>query len=186
MSELIEETEVATNGHRDEQVEPEPIQPQDASARERFRAKRAEKNRHVEPLKLEIPGYEGELVCAYRPLTWGELKKIGEKVEKSRHPQRELHGHCDVLILACEGLYVRENGKDELLDPDGEPIRYSDGDRLAEVLAFEPQPSARETVLKVFDLANTPGLAVTAQHNELAEWMQGANTEADEETSGES
>src|SRR4051812_32253240 len=111
MAERTLEETTAGNGHHEDAPVPEPTTPRNESTLERLRAKRAEKAHEATPLELPIPGYDGELVCKYRPLTWGELKKIGEKVDKSKNPARELHAHCDTLILACEGFYVREEGQ---------------------------------------------------------------------------
>lgn len=183
---LLEEHEQGTNGATDAVEPTKPAEP--TSHLSRLRAKRDEKlaDKHID---IEIPGYDGELWCRYRPVSWDDLKKIGEKVERMKHARKELLGFCDVLIAACDSFLVREEPGAELepLNPDDpEPIRYDQ--RLADALGFTPnQPgSARSIVLGTFGLAVSPELAITAQHNELGEWMEGANVEADEETLGES
>jgi hypothetical protein len=180
------------NGHRDDEtVTDAPLEPRRPESHlERFRTLRAERvvEKHTD---LEIPGYGGELVCRYNPISWDELKRIGEKVEKMKHPRRELLGQADTLIAACEQFFVRVKGELEPLDPD-DPVAIRYDDRLAKALGFDAKNSdgsaktARQIVLETFGLAVNPELAVTAQHNELAEWMQGANQEADEELLGES
>lgn len=137
-------------------------------------------------LKLDIPGYDGELVAEYKPVSWDEMKKMAEKLERSNHPQKELLSQCDLLIKGCVCIYLKRNDEavplNEVCRAEGitdmgdldEPIRYDE--RLAKFLEFKTD-TARQVVLGVF---NNP-LAVTAHHNLVGKWMQESQVEDDED-----
>jgi len=144
----------------------------------RIRERRAQlqEERHLD---LDIPGYDGMLVARYRPLPWDEVKKIGEKVEKSKNPRKELYAMADVLVRACDSIWFRDPETNELRPvQSGEPVRYDD--RLAEALGFTAD-SARQVLLATFN----NDLAVTAHHMEAAEWMQASDVEVNEDLLGE-
>lgn len=136
-------------------------------------------------LDLEIPGYNGLLVARYVPVDWDEMKKIAEKVERSKNPRKELLAHADTLIIACDEIFARQDGELVPLHkafglPDAEPVGYDD--RLAGCLDIADATTARQVLLRTFE----NDLAVTAQHNVVAEWMQESRQEDDEDFLGES
>ena len=130
---------------------------------------------------IEVPGYPDDLkiVVRFRPLTWEVLKQIGQRVEKLRTARKELLGHADVLIRACDEILVRDKGELKPIDPSGEPTRFEV--KLAEMLGFEAK-SARDVVFGLY----MNDIAVTAAHNELAEWMPQSNADINEDLQGES
>lgn len=167
-------------------------EPMDSVARdsgtllEQLRAKR-EGIRRERRIILDIPGYGGTIAARYRPLSWEVLKDIGQKAEKSKHPKKELVAHADTIARACEELYARrpEDPRrtliplSEVLGTDG-PVTFASAE-LPGAFGF----SSTSTRQAVFGLINDE-LAITAHHNELAEWMQDADSEDDEVFVGES
>lgn len=151
------------------------------SLMERLRSQRAAIGRERR-LDLPIPGYDG-LVARYKKVSWDETKKIAEKVDKSKSPRRELMGHADYLVAACDTILVHDGEQlrpihevfADMLDDD-EPVKFDH--RLAKILGIEGDvDSARKVCLAVF---NNP-MAVTAQHNEVGQWNQASQTEDDED-----
>lgn len=131
-------------------------------------------------LDLDIPGYEGILVCRYQRLDWDELKKITDKASKSKNPRRELIAHCDVLIKACQQFMIRKDGQLEPINnayPEvgEEPVRYDQ--RLAAIfdISLSAGQGARTVVLALFN----NDVAVTAHQGELVEWLSTSNAEDD-------
>ena len=153
---------------------------------EQLRTKR-EAIRRERRIILDIPGYGGTIAARYRPLSWDVLKDIGIKAEKSKHPKKELIAHADTIVRACEELYARrpEDPKrtliplSEVLGTDA-PVTFATAE-LAAAFGFTANSSRQA----VFGLINDE-VAVTAHHNELAEWMQDADAEDDEVFVGES
>lgn len=141
---------------------------------EAIRAKRR-KLADEHTVDLPIAGYGGELVVRYKlldPLVEG--KAIGDRVlaqfkGKDDDASRMYYGFVDTLIAACVGVYAKVGERlvplngDETLAP-----TYEDTDDLAELLGFEPQTTARETVYQVFG-GNRVALGAHAQS--LAAWM---------------
>lgn len=164
----------------------------DASMLTRLKAKR-ERIREERRLFLDVPGYGGEIVAEYRPLSWDTLNKIGTKAEKSKSDRKALMAHADTIATACVELHVQKPGDPSTRIPigrmleagnagftwDGEPIRFDH--QLARGFEFKAT-SARQAV---FDLFNDE-VAVTTHHNELAEWMQDTDVNDDEAFEGES
>jgi hypothetical protein len=147
----------------------------ESSALDRIKARREDlrKERHLE---LEVPGYGGELVVRYRPVPWDGLREIARKVDRSNHPRKELNGQVDTLIAACDEVLIRVEGDLQPIE-DGQTTRF---DGLPDLLGYEAT-SARAAVFGLFN----NDLAVVTAHNDLAEWMAGAEEEADEELLGE-
>ncbi len=159
---------------------PEPRTSGGASALSELRKKR-EAIGQERRLKLEIPGYDGELVAVYKPIEWDRLKKVADKAEKSGAHRKELNAQADTIALACVTILGRKEGTDEMV-PMHElyPAEFGDSpavydSRLAKALGFEAD-TARQCVLRLFN----NDLAVTAHQNELGEWMQSSRIEDDE------
>jgi hypothetical protein len=135
---------------------------------------------------LPVPGYNGSMRIRYKYVEWVALMKIAEKVEKSKSPLRVLNAHCDTLIKACDEILAVESDVEvpmsEVLGLD-EPVRFdgAGATALAEAFGFTAN-SARDVVRGLFN----NDLAVTEQHNEVAEWMKDRNSEVDEDFLGKS
>lgn len=122
---------------------------------------------------LPVAGYGGELVVRYKlldPLVEG--KQIGDRVSaqfKDDEAGRMYYSFVDTLIVACVGVYAKVDGRlvplngDDTLAP-----TFEDTDELAELLAFDPQLTARETVYQLFG-RNRVALEMHAQ--QLTAWM---------------
>ena len=129
----------------------------------------------------EIPGYNGILVARYKTVEWSLLKKLAKKVEKSRDDRKELYAHADTLVRACDEIYGKD--KDGKLIPlykvfpgleEGVPVKYDH--QLVQAFGLTAK-SARDTLLQLFN----NDIAVTAHHNEVAEWMQDTSPEESED-----
>lgn len=129
----------------------------------------------------DIPGYRGNLVARYKVIEWTSLKKLAKKVEKSRDDKKELYAHADTLVRACDEIFGKSS--DGTLVPlykvfpgleDGVPVKYDH--QLAQAFNLDCK-TARETLLKLFN----NDVAVTAHHNEVAEWMQDTSPEESED-----
>lgn len=122
---------------------------------------------------LPVAGYGGELVVRYKlldPLVEG--KQIGDRISaqfKGDDAGRMYYSFVDTLIVACVGVYAKVG--DRLVPINGDDQfapTYEDTDDLAELLGFEPQATARETVYQVFG-CNRVALEMHAQ--QLTAWM---------------
>jgi hypothetical protein len=118
---------------------------------------------------LDIPGYNGKLVARYRRVEYEELATIAKRVNKSKHPQKELRAQCETIATACVEILIRQEGELKQLGPtagvgDG-PVKYDA--RLGQVLGFDPQGSGVAAVLAAFNNE----VAIPSHHNELAEWF---------------
>lgn len=144
-------------------------------------------------ITLEVPGYNGQLLVKYRHLSFAEVKRNIDRVNREVNKGNEnahLDGAADNLAVACEEVFWKETSDSKVI-PLAESLGYETpvkfDTRLTEVLDIrgaggELVESARECVLGVFD----NDLAIMAHHTEFTEWLRGANKEVDEELAGES
>lgn len=136
---------------------------------------------------LDIPGYNGEMFIRYRLLESTELDSISQKVrqETRNRSDRVLLSALDSLIMSCEEVWVRENGKEIPLRQYEEyegskevPVRFNI--ELAEFLAFTDMlpdpPTARSVVLAMF---GGNDIAAQAHSAANAQWMMRAGAEVD-------
>lgn len=160
---------------------------------ERLRRRREAIGAQDRSIDLDVPGYGGDLLVRYGMIEggWDVIKKIGERVQKSKNPRAELLAACDTLVFACKGIYVRQDSGaiEPLDDPAAEAApTFGEPDRIGSVLGFSSRDAqqnpitARQCVLRMFNNE----LAVQAQYVELSQWLQDANTEDDGEFLGES
>lgn len=167
--EAIEEGEAAdvspSNGHIE-----------DDNVIEALRARRNRIGEDKETL-IDLPGYNGDygLVGNYRRMSYDELKKIGDRARRSKHPNPAFMSEVDTIASALIEMYVRvpvEGGEDKVIPLRDvvpgrtEPIRYDQS--LGDFLGFDCDGSARKAVLATFN----NDLAVSPHHSELVVWMQ--------------
>lgn len=184
MTDVIEEVEPGTDGGSDGPTTTDVARGESVLDRLKARREAIGSQTHI---KMDIPGYDGELVGEFKRMRWEALADVAEHAEKSKVKRRALNGHADVIATACEQLVIRkvEAGGKEIFTPLHEmfpdifgevPVRFDP--RLAEwlELKLDGTPTARKVVFAVFN----NDLAVTAMHNELGEWMQSSKSEEDE------
>lgn len=147
--------------------------------------RRAELAQGRKPLDLEIPGYDGQLWCRYRFVSYDRLANIGVRLTRTVKDEatRNLLGCVDTLIACCDEILVR-NQAGALVSMSSEigddrPVQYDR--RLADGLGFEAE-TARDVVLGVF--ANE--YALIGQAGEVTEWLTRESPEVDKELLGES
>lgn len=145
-------------------------EPKAVSLFDRIRAQQ----KHVasdQTVELPIPGYSNPaLVVKYRWVDPDEVKEIGVKVRAqfATDEDRMLYAAMDVMIVGCEGLYMRDTGEKTLqpLDPGDGILRFDD--RLERFFEREPSGSARTAVDVAFK--ENP-YAVVAHGQLLQRWM---------------
>ncbi len=176
----MDEVEQGVEAPLDPEEENNEVEEDDLLATLRAKRRAIVSAKHV---TLEIPGFDGLLWARYNRIPWEDVKRIADKAAKSRAPRKELMAHCDVLIEAVDCILIR---KDDDLEPINnaypefgeEPVRFDN--RLAAALGFQPQDTARKTVLAAF---SNNGLAVTAQQADLVEAIQQNRSEDEEDFS---
>lgn len=152
------------------------------NALDRLKEKRRKVRRAREPLKLDIPDYDGDLVAAYRVLDWPEMKALREKgnaMAATNDPGAELKVTADTIAAACVGFYGQ--GREglvplnELKEEYGdEPVIYDD--RLADALGIETK-SVRTLIFEMFPT----DLSIIAHLAEISRWMESSRSEDDED-----
>lgn len=158
------------------------------SQMDRIRAERAQLAGR-KTVTITLPGYQSpKIVAKYRLLTSeaDDLDGIGVRVKEQfeSDADRMLYGMIDLLIMACEGLYIREPGESalEALDPDGlGAMTYSD-QRLDAFMGFKAT-TARQRVMEMF-VGNE--FALLQHAGKFQEWLADTSTVVDEESLGES
>jgi hypothetical protein len=125
-------------------------------------------------IDLDLPMYNGEIFVRYRLLDGSEIDGIGQKVrsQTANRSERMLAQVLDTLILACQEIWVRDNGKEMPLRQhpeftgDGDvPVRFDKS--FAEFLDFEADRS-RDVVLGIF---GGNDIAASAHCARLTQWM---------------
>lgn len=115
---------------------------------------------------LPIPRWDDpEIFVRYHLVSHEEIRACLSAIEKAKGKEKgkvELLANCDVLIKACDGVFVKEGDKEFSFDPDGpnEPLTRFD-DRLALALDMDEHSTARQVVRKLFlaegDILTTAG-----------------------------
>lgn len=134
---------------------------------------------------ITIPGYDDiGLVAMYHLLDGKELDIITTRAQRQTRDRvdRGLYMACDVMIAACDGLYLDRGGSEYVpFDPKrrGEAFRYEQA--LADFCGFEAE-TARQVVMGLFGNND----AALASHSfKLQRWFQDTMRDADEEFLGE-
>ncbi|MBJ7347295.1 MAG: hypothetical protein JHC87_01845 [Thermoleophilaceae bacterium] len=140
-------------------------------------------------IELDLPGgYKGRLVVRYKPIPWEDTRRLKERFEKSKNPDRELFAIIDTLAEACDEVLVRTDSG--ALEPAVEcfpdlmhgvttPVRYDS--RFAAILGSPDVTTARQVV----KLAIPNYWAMIDHHQQFAEWQTEGDSEVDEELAGE-
>lgn len=133
---------------------------------------------------LDVPGWASCLALRCGSVSSGNMRRLRQRLEKSRSPDRDFNYACDVLTAACREVRGRARASDRMttLVIDGEPLRLDL--QLGEALGLQAQ-SARDVVRQLFDRAPTPDVAVGATIQRYIEWAGALDDEADEDYLGE-
>lgn len=130
------------------------------------------------PLELDIPGYDGLLVCRYKRVKWEIVSEISDRINANPDPGADLNGSADLLIACCDEMLTRKDGQlvplhEAIgLDLGGKPVRYEE--RLAKAFGYEAD-SARQVVLGLF----RNEFAVVQQQREVLAWLWESKSKAD-------
>lgn len=133
-------------------------------------------------LFLDIPSWNGELVCEYQIVAREEIVEITERIARqvrsgNGNSIKPGQGDIELIIRACVGLYV--------IDPesgDRVPVEDENGlvgyDRIAHVMGRDEIKSQRDTVRYLMGVrTDVDGgwkenlLAVAIHANLIARWM---------------
>jgi hypothetical protein len=134
---------------------------------------------------LEVPGWAGCLALRCGSISSATMRRLRQRLEKSRSPDRDFNYACDVFVAACREVRGRANPQDRMttLVLDGEPLRLDL--HLASALGFQAA-GARDVVRQLFERAPTPDVAVGATIQRYIEWAGALDEEIDDEYVGES
>jgi len=146
---------------------------------------------------IPIPGWDGDIVARYRPITHKQGEELAAKARRllaDEDPHADLYALCDRLIASCDTILIRTP---DGLQPIGEvaeldrPIRF---DRtLAELLHLGAADRARDVVVRMFEHVDDedPHSPETLNHElfsehcrELRLWQRSQDREL-EESEGE-
>lgn len=136
--------------------------------------------------KFDVPGYEGVLVCEYRPVPWEKTREIVKRIQKIKDPD-EIVIAADLLINACVRFYSRDGDDlkplEDVFDLGDEPVRY--GPKLGEALGFEAE-TARQALFGIFPPLAKGGADVILAHVEdVRDWSLLKDSQVDEDLLGE-
>lgn len=136
-------------------------------------------------VELPIPGYGGQMVARYRRIEWEVVNELVNRAQADASPRADLEAAADLLVRACEGIMVREEGSDGLVPLNrrvaefgDEPVRYDI--RLAETFKLDPlkiggeSPRARLIIQEVIP----DDFALMAHQAKFVEWLAGVSGEA--------
>ena len=134
---------------------------------------------------LEVPGWAGCLALRCGSVTSATMRRLRQRLDKSRSPDRDFNYACDVLVAACREVRGRATQQDRMttLVYNGEPMRIDL--ELANALGI-PAQGARDVVRQLFERAPTPDVAVGATIQRYMEWAGALDEEIDSDYLGES
>lgn len=147
---------------------------------DQLRSRRAAmaQERHID---LDLPGYLDLLVARYRPLEWKVIHEIQARA-KGDAAEAELNAAADLLIQACERIFMRRDGVlvplEEVTDELGsEPVRFDEN--LAKATGVED--STNGTARSVAKAVIPNEIALIEHQAYLLLWMRSANSETDQD-----
>lgn len=154
-----------------------------------LREKRDKLGAEREPLQLDVPGYDGELVVEYKYIPYTIMRKRSQSILKQKPgAARDIGAACDTLVLCCQSIYMKV--QDQLVniaETEKEvPTTFGD-DRLGQALGFtfdqsNPQDGpARQGVLETF----RNEYSIFDQAMRVTKWLQNTHRTVDEEFLGE-
>jgi len=152
------------------------------SARSRSLLKEAERRRSEREhnLFLDIPTWDGDLICEYRVVPGEELEKIAQKVLLHRRNGKSDIGRGDIELIVTShvGLYMRdrESGDRVAIEDEFGHVGYG---RIANMLGKEDLiKSNADAVRYLMSERNDDGtfteniVAIGIHANAISKWMQ--------------
>jgi hypothetical protein len=136
-----------------------------------------------------LPGYQGCLAIRCKAIEMDTVAGLPSVARSARNTQNAARLPftiaCDVIIAACQEVVARERYTEpwQPLDRGGESVGLDE--RLAKTLEIEA-PTARLLLVKLFSLAPSPQVAISAAADNYVDWLRGADADLDEELLGES
>lgn len=171
--------------------EPDPLQEEPKSVLEGIRRQR-EAMLAENYVDINIPGYQGLLVCRYVSVDFTVTADISVRVAKPVKKQDErslayLNGLIDSIAAHCDEFYAREKPNDDPVPlakvlglEEGTKVRY--GARLLEAVGQDvPEQISPRLVVKMVFPRNE---AIVAHAQALDAWLSTGSAEVDEELLG--
>lgn len=161
-----------------------------ATLKERRRKAEGVKSGHV-TLARPIGVLEDDAVALYKYVPMDEAQRKGARLSNLPEEVQLYYGSCDTLIMACVGIQVRVNGTLTPLDPGGEPVTFSDVQRVLTLLGWLDDLDAEEDAIDIarYRALTARGLlldlfgseyAIIAEAQRVSEWMTTLKKGADE------
>jgi hypothetical protein len=133
-------------------------------------------------LFLDVPSWNGELVCEYRVVARDEILAMTNRIQRMLRQGNgqgdPARGDFDLIAAAAVALYVidPESGDRVPIEDDNGPVGY---DRIAQVMGKEDQFSSQREVISYLMGTRTTSdggwkenlLAVSIHANTIARWM---------------
>lgn len=142
-----------------------------------LRAKRAKAGAGAEPLYLDVPNYDGDLVLEFKWVPMETLSKTGVQLAKIKNATTQtIAAAADAVVATCSELWVRVEGqeKPKPLSTNGIPVTFGDP-RVAYALGFPAAQDARTTVIRAFN--NEYALIDVA--NKVTTWLEDTSSVVD-------
>jgi hypothetical protein len=131
-------------------------------------------------LFLDVPSWDGDLVCEYRVVSPDGLKKLAEKAMRRNRNGNAEAGANDVLMIIASavGLYIKnpENGERVAIEDEFGHVSYN---RIANILGKEDEIKSNvEAVRYLMGERDEDGgwveniMAMSLHANAIAKWMK--------------
>lgn len=134
---------------------------------------------NADPVRIAVPGYNGDLVIEYQWIPFEEISATSDSLSQIKDiADLNVAAAADTVVACCREVFVRIDGRLQPLSTNGTPVKFDD--RLAYSLGIEAT-TARATAIAVFN--NEYALIETA--NELAKWLKDASVRVNGEFLGE-
>lgn len=147
-------------------------------------AKRAKLGAGADPLKVPVPGFDGDLILVNRWVPLRSLSQVAQNLTSIEQPMElRIAAACDTLQKTVTEILIRVPGPDgpvlKSLDPSGNPINFSNP-AVATHVGQPDAKSGRENVEALF--GNEYSLVNTADR--VVSWLQDTSKKFDGEILG--
>jgi hypothetical protein len=133
-------------------------------------------------LFLDVPSWNGELICEYRVVSREEMLTLTNRIQRLMRQANgnpdPARGDFDLIIAACIALYVidPETGERVPVEDEQGPVGY---DRIAHVMGKDDEFKSQREVISYLMGTRTDArggwqenlLAVSIHANTIARWM---------------
>lgn len=148
----------------------------DSSVLSTLRRQRAKLGAGADPIRLDLPGYDGNLVAQFRWVPANTLAATSKSVQAIKNQTAQnIAAAADAIAATNNEILVKVYGKLESLEHEGQPVTFSNGEGLCVALGLPKPRSTRECVEAV--LGNEYALLSLAV--KVMEWLENTSAEVD-------